>query len=131
MFAEANYNFPPSFIVNTVVCLTMYRSIKHINFIRQQPCCISGQEDVQACHIRVLSDAGISLKPSDFVIPMSYEYHRMQHDIGEIRFYQKFGINPYDLSLYYAKISPCKKITMKHLDYLEERKKIYARLYQN
>ena len=30
VFAEANYNFPPSFIVNTVVCLTMYRSIIYL-----------------------------------------------------------------------------------------------------
>jgi len=109
----------------------MYRSAKHLNFIRKQTCIISGQDDVQACHIRVLSDGGVGLKPSDFTIPMHYQFHKMQHDLGEIKFYARFGINPYEKSLYYAKLSPCKKITQDHLDYLKERKNLYARLYQD
>lgn len=109
----------------------MYRSIKHLNFIRKQPCIISDQLDSQACHIRILSDAGVGLKPSDFAIPMIYYYHRMSHDLGEIRFFQKFNINPYDFAIFYAKNSPCKKITREHLEYLNERKSIYERLYKN
>tara|TARA_R100001463_G_scaffold54461_1_gene105516 strand:- start:837 stop:1166 length:330 start_codon:yes stop_codon:yes gene_type:complete len=109
----------------------MYRSKKHLEFIRKQPCIISEQMGSQACHIRVLSDAGIGLKPSDFAIPMTYHFHRMSHDIGEIRFFQKFSINPYEIALYYAKLSLCKKITQEHLEYLKERKSIYERLHQS
>lgn len=107
----------------------MYRSKKHLDFIRKQPCIISDQHDSQACHIRVLSDAGIGLKPSDFAIPMIYHYHRMSHDLGEVRFFQKFKINPYELALFYAKKSPCNKITKEHLEYLKERISIYEGLY--
>ena len=131
----------------------MYRSIKHLNFIRKQPCIISDQLDSQACHIRILSDAGVGLKPSDFAIPMTYYYHRMSHGIDLLsnkKFYskwtrkihswinierkkvfKKFNINPYDFAIFYAKNSPCKKITREHLEYLNERKSIYERLYKN
>ena len=108
----------------------LYRSKKHLDFIRNQTCIISYVEDVQACHIRILSDGGVGLKPSDFEIPMSYKYHRLQHDIGELNFYKKFCINPYEIALYYAKFSPCKRITEDHIKYLIGRKELYARLHQ-
>ena len=107
----------------------MYRSIKHLNFIRKQPCIISDQFDCQACHIRILSDGGTGLKPSDFAIPMIYQYHRLSHDMGEISFFTKFKINPYEIALFYAKQSPCNKITKHHIDYLKERISIYEGLY--
>tara|TARA_R110000824_G_C15104432_1_gene666564 strand:- start:468 stop:803 length:336 start_codon:yes stop_codon:yes gene_type:complete len=110
----------------------MYRSIKHLNYIRKKACLISQQYESQACHIRILSDGGTGLKPSDYcVLPFNYYYHKMQTDIGELTFYKKFNINPYEFAIFYAINSPCKKITKEHIEYLKERKSVYERLHQN
>jgi len=108
------------------------RSAKHLNFIRKQPCFISGQKS-QACHIRLLTDGGTGLKPSDFyVLNFSYMYHKMQSDIGEARFYKKFNINPFILAKDLVIMSDCKKVNDRLiLHLLDERAKTYARVYQD
>ena len=108
------------------------RSAKHLNFVRKQPCFISGQKS-QACHIRLLTDGGTGLKPSDFyVLNFSYMYHKMQSDIGEARFYKKFNINPFILAKDLVVMSDCKKVNDRLiLHLLNERAKTYGRIYQN
>jgi len=109
------------------------RSTKHLNFIRSFPCYISEQTPSQACHIRILSDGGTGLKPSDYyTLPFIYQYHKMQTDIGEQTFYNKFDINPFTLAKELVIISPCKKVNNDAvIKQLGERAKTYARIYQD
>jgi len=109
------------------------RSTKHLNFIRSLPCYISEQTPSQACHIRILSDGGTGLKPSDcFVLPFIYQYHKMQTDLGEQSFYKKFNINPFTLAKELVIISPCRKVNNPEvLHLLDIRAKTYARIYQD
>ena len=109
------------------------RSTKHLNFIRSLPCCISEQTPSQACHIRVLADGGVGMKPSDYLaLNFTYQYHKMQTDLGEVSFYQKFNINPFTLAKELVIMSPCKKVNKPEIiQLLLERAKAYGRLYQN
>ena len=109
------------------------RSAKHLNFIRSLPCSISEQTPSQACHIRVLADGGVGMKPSDFLtLNFTYQYHKMQTDLGEVSFYQKFNINPFTLAKELVIMSPCKKVNKPEIiQLLLERAKTYGRLYQN
>jgi len=84
------------------------RSVKHLNFIRSLPCYISEQEPSQACHIRILSDGGTGLKPSDYLTL------------------------PFTLAKELVIISPCKKVNNEVvIKQLEERAKTYARIYKD
>ena len=109
------------------------RSVKHLNFIRSLPCYISEQTPSQACHIRILSDGGVGIKPSDYLtLPFIYQYHKMQTDLGEQTFYAKFNINPFTLAKDLVIMSPCKKVNNEAvINQLEERAKTYARIYQD
>jgi hypothetical protein len=109
------------------------RSTKHLNFIRSLPCYISEQTPSQACHIRILSDGGTGLKPSDyFTLPFTYQYHKMQTDLGEQSFYAKFNINPFIVAKDLVIISPCNKVNNEAvIKQLEEGAKTYARIYQD
>lgn len=111
----------------------MLRSVKHLNFVRSLPCFISDQTPSQACHIRILTDGGTGLKPSDyFVLPFTYHYHKMQSDIGELRFYKKFNINPFYVAKNIINLSNCKKVNNNEVkQILEERAKIYEGLHKN
>ena len=111
----------------------MIRSVKHLNFVRSLDCYISDQTPSQACHIRILTDGGTGIKPSDyFVLPFTYQYHKMQSDIGELRFYKKFNINPFAIALNIIKLSNCSKVNNNEvIKILQERTKIYERLHQN
>tara|TARA_R110002153_G_scaffold113629_1_gene255948 strand:+ start:5611 stop:5958 length:348 start_codon:yes stop_codon:yes gene_type:complete len=109
----------------------MIRSVKHLNFVRSLDCYISDQTPSQACHIRILTDGGTGIKPSDyFVLPFTYQYHKMQSDIGELRFYQKFNINPFILAKNIIMLSNCLKVNNNEVkQILLERAKIYGNLY--
>lgn len=68
------------------------RSKKHLRFIATLPCCISGRQgETQAAHIRS-GCYSMGMKPSDdLVVPLSVTEHRLQHEIGEEKFYMPFG----------------------------------------
>tara|TARA_Y100000401_G_scaffold112259_1_gene111480 strand:- start:14 stop:388 length:375 start_codon:yes stop_codon:yes gene_type:complete len=108
------------------------RSPKHLNFIRKQPCIITGQK-AQACHIRILTDGGTSLKPSDFfAYSLCPELHKQQHILGEITFYHKWQINPFKVAKDLVKMSDCKKVNnLQIIAILQERAKTYGRIYQD
>tara|TARA_B100000424_G_scaffold100984_1_gene75821 strand:+ start:1456 stop:1794 length:339 start_codon:yes stop_codon:yes gene_type:complete len=111
----------------------MIRSAKHLNFVRSLTCFISEQTPSQACHIRILTDGGTGMKPSDcFVLPFTYHYHKMQSDIGEINFYKKFNINPFNVAKSIIMLSNCKQINNTEvIKLMEERSKTYERIYQD
>lgn len=85
-----------------------HRSAKYLNWLRQQNCAVSGLKAECAHHIRLGTNGGTSLKPSDyFCIPLLNEYHvsgpEALHVIGEDTFLARFGLDPQELFIKYLK----------------------------
>ncbi len=79
-----------------------HRSTKYLNWLRNRPCVISGQKAECTHHIRLGTNGGTALKPSDyFCIPLLHEFHTVGpqalHIIGEDSFLKKFNLNKTEL----------------------------------
>jgi len=72
-----------------------HRSKLYLDFIRNQPCIVSGSDyGVVAHHVRILGNGGTGLKPSDFLtVPLTHEHHMALHSGGERSFYKKHNID--------------------------------------
>jgi hypothetical protein len=82
------------------------RDERHLDFIRSLPCCICGGIDTEAAHIRTASLAhgkqhtGMAEKPSDkWALPLCNRHHTEQHSMAELRFWKKYGIDPFLLAI--------------------------------
>jgi hypothetical protein len=82
------------------------RDEKHLSFIRQLPCLVTGRTPVEAAHVRyadVTRDkphTGKGEKPDDrFAVPLHWEIHREQHSMGERDFWERQGIDPVKVAL--------------------------------
>lgn len=83
------------------------RNEKHLDFIRQQPCCICGDNtSTEAAHIRTGSighskpSTGMQEKPSDkWSVPLCNRHHREQHAMNEMAFWRKYEIDPFMLAI--------------------------------
>lgn len=65
-----------------------FRSEAHLAHVRNRPCCICGTWPSQACHYRIGTDGGLSVKPSDYwVTNLCARCHDLQHK-GERTFWQ-------------------------------------------
>ncbi|MDQ0996924.1 hypothetical protein QFZ34_002106 [Phyllobacterium ifriqiyense] len=78
----------------------------HLKFIRTLPCVVTGIRNVEAAHIRYGDisygkyETGMAEKPHDkWVLPLSPEEHRKQHDMNEREYWTLVGINPLDLAM--------------------------------
>jgi len=81
----------------------MIRSDGHLAFVRGFICAVSPMRDtgpdccdgkVEAAHVRIGTDGGTSLKPSDcWAIPLCASHHAEQHRIGERSFETKYKIS--------------------------------------
>ncbi|MCO4754513.1 MAG: DUF968 domain-containing protein [Bacteriovoracaceae bacterium] len=85
-----------------------HRNQKYLSWLRQQNCVIAGTKAQCAHHIRLGTNGGAGLKPSDyFCIPLLNEYHTTGssalHIIGEETFLSSFSLNPKELFLSYLK----------------------------
>lgn len=79
------------------------KSESYRNFIRNLPCLIC-QNDIQteAAHVRMAAPevakgiTGMGAKPADrpWLVPLCSRHHRIQHEVGERRFWDISGINP-------------------------------------
>jgi hypothetical protein len=89
-------------------------SVKHQKFVASFPCVVCGNDtQVQCCHIRSipkLGNIGKGIRDDKYCIPMCFTCHNLQHQIGELEFFDKFNINPILISMKLASISPCIKI---------------------
>jgi len=89
-------------------------SVKHQKFVASFPCAVCGNNtQVQCCHIRSipkLGNVGKGIRDDRFCIPMCFTCHTLQHQIGELEFFDRFNINPILISMKLSIISPCKKI---------------------
>lgn len=60
----------------------------HLRWVRRHRCeACDRQDNIVAHHVRLQSDGGMGIKPSDFfALPLCSECHRELHDHGEKRF---------------------------------------------
>lgn len=59
-----------------------WRSKRYREWIKQQPCIITGKIPSQCHHWRGKTGGGTAIKPSDhFCLPLSFDYHLGQHGI--------------------------------------------------
>ena len=94
-----------------------HRDPKYLKWLREQKCVVSGKKAQCAHHIRLGTNGGSSLKPSDyFCIPLINSYHTTGSDalhiIGEDTFLKKFNLNKTELFIYYLS-----KYLMEKYDY--------------
>lgn len=73
----------------------------HLEFVGGLPCLITGRKAVEVAHVSMTSkiwgkaDKGVGKKSDDrWVVPLSKPLHEEQHEMGEIRFWKKYGIDP-------------------------------------
>lgn len=85
-----------------------HRNNAYLAWLRKQKCAITGQKAQCAHHIRLGTNGGSSLKPSDyFCIPLLNEFHTSGlfalHIIGEGTFFELFKLNRNQLFIGYLK----------------------------
>tara|TARA_R110000868_G_scaffold258137_2_gene515381 strand:+ start:5396 stop:6094 length:699 start_codon:yes stop_codon:yes gene_type:complete len=83
-----------------------HRNPAYLNWLRKRNCVVSGKKAECAHHIRLGTNGGTGLKPSDyFCIPLTNEFHttgpEALHIIGEETFLKQFKINPPELFIEY------------------------------
>lgn len=86
-----------------------WRSISHCNFVRSHNCVVPGCDGrpIEVAHVRNGSGAGMGQKPDDFhTISLCQGHHDTQHQIGEISFAKRYGIDLHALADEFAKASP-------------------------
>lgn len=67
------------------------RDEKHRRFIASLPCCITGNNEVQAAHIRH-GCYSMGMKPCDsLVVPLYWLEHQRQHSMSESEFWEPYG----------------------------------------
>lgn len=60
------------------------RDRKYLDWLRDQPCIVTGKRDVEPAHLRLLGSGGIGTKPSDaLAVSLHWELHRLQSTMGE------------------------------------------------
>ena len=73
-----------------------HRNKKYLEFIRKQPCILTGiiaheYDPVVAAHQGILGDKGTSIKTSDYTaVPMLDSLHKLEHQQGQATFWGKY-----------------------------------------
>ncbi|WP_290736498.1 hypothetical protein [Halobacteriovorax sp. JY17] len=85
-----------------------HRNQKYLTWLRGKNCVVSGKKAECAHHIRLGTNGGTSIKPSDyFCIPLLNEFHTTGssalHIIGEETFLKLFGLSPKNLFITFLK----------------------------
>lgn len=73
----------------------------YLTWIRQFPCAVSGMSPVEAAHVSFAAPQygklgrGLGRKETDYwALPLSPEQHRLQHSMGEQKYWQLTGVDP-------------------------------------
>jgi hypothetical protein len=85
----------------------------HRAWIRKHHCCVPNCQrlPIECAHVRVGTDGGTALKPSDrWCISLCRLHHAEQHRLGEIRFEKQHCICLADLAEIFARRSPHSRI---------------------
>ena len=85
-----------------------WRSPKHLEWLREQRClCCNRCPRSEAAHIRIGTDGGMGLKPSDYwATPLCSECHGYQHLAGERTFWTIEGLDPHKEALRLVRLGP-------------------------
>jgi hypothetical protein len=82
------------------------RDERHLDYIRSLPCCICGDNTTtEAAHIRTSNlelgkdDFGWGRPSDSWVLPLCGSHHRLQHTMNEMKFWARFGIDPFVLAM--------------------------------
>jgi hypothetical protein len=81
----------------------------HRKWVKRHRCCVGGcrQLPIECAHVRIGTDGGVGLKPSDkWTISLCQFHHRQQHDIGEREFEARHEIDLHQLAREFARKSP-------------------------
>jgi hypothetical protein len=81
----------------------------HRAWIRRHHCSVPGckRSPIECAHVRIGTDGGISLKPSDrWCISLCSFHHSEQHRLGERRFEKRHGLCLAELAELFARASP-------------------------
>lgn len=81
----------------------------HRAWIRRHHCCVPDclKLPIECAHVRMGTDGGIGLKPSDrWTISLCTKHHAEQHRIGERRFERRHGVDLSALAGAFAARSP-------------------------
>jgi hypothetical protein len=83
-----------------------HRNVKYLSWLREQNCIVSGEKAQCAHHIRLGTNGGKGIKPSDyFCVPLTNEYHttgsNAVHLIGEETFLEDNNIDKVEFFIYY------------------------------
>lgn len=70
----------------------------HLDWIKTLPCVRCGRSPCDPAHVRIGTDGGTGLKPSDrYAVPLCRACHDIQHK-GEVTFWAELGADPVDIS---------------------------------
>lgn len=79
---------------------------QHLAFIRKLPCVICATRPVDPAHLRAgcrllgKRPVGVAEKPDDkWTIPACRNHHDEQHAMGELDFWKRYNIDPFQLAL--------------------------------
>lgn len=84
------------------------RSPAHRAWVRGFACCACGStQAIEVAHVRVGTDGGMGIKPSDkWCISLCKDCHAQQHQQGEQTFERAHNINMKGLALEFFRASP-------------------------
>jgi hypothetical protein len=66
-----------------------YKNGEYKEFIKKQPCCITGQFDVDPHHTKSVGSGGSDLT----LVPLIHRLHQECHNIGQDTFQAKYNID--------------------------------------
>jgi hypothetical protein len=78
-------------------------SLEYLDYIRTRPCCVTGQEIVDAHHLEAIGSRGHRNEPNTrhfTAIPICRELHTELHTIGIHKFQEKYNIQLWQEAMY-------------------------------
>lgn len=91
---------------------SVIRCPAHLQHVRLHECIVKNDfcsGGIEAAHVRLGTDGGTSLKPSDcWSVPMCSYHHRAQHQHGEATFAAHYKINLKEIAAELWKKSPAR-----------------------
>jgi hypothetical protein len=72
-----------------------YKNKKYTEYIKHQPCCITGRSNVDPHHTKSVGSGGSDLTQ----VPLIHELHQEVHKIGWRTFQEKYNIDFRDIRL--------------------------------
>ena len=84
----------------------------HRAWVRRHHCCVPGclRRRIECAHVRREADGGMGLKPSDcWSVSLCRDHHIEQHEIGELAFERRYGLDLRELAKLFVRRSPHRK----------------------